>query len=287
MTHNRCPKCGSDQVLNDECLKCGVLVSKAQHLTSSTGMKPISYVSPETTTGVVSEQPASAPVPAWRPPVQDHVISMPVKSQKGVMERRLLLLIIVVLLIGGGYQFYRFLVHQTSAYSGYYRNDVYYFTMNLPEKGWSHYRVGDLKDPEFKDAHDAFYRGKDPDDPEIKMLIWSEGVGRKKVPKRFDEETAGKMLDSIEREIVQRMEDAGLKCEITQSSKTLIGGNDGFVVHANVTKGELFMKTTIYCGFAESRAYTIQFVGNDQKMTDFQQELDEIMSSFEYDVSLF
>jgi hypothetical protein len=282
---SRCPKCGSDQVLNDECLKCGVLVSKA-HITTSTNIKPISYVPPETT-GPVAEQPQTAPFPAWRPPVQDHVISMPVKDKKGVMERRLLLLVIVLLLIGGGYQLYKFLMHKASAYGGYYRNDVYYFTMNLPEKGWSHYRPRDLKTREFKDAHDAFYRGNDPDDPEITMLIWSEPVTRRKVPRRLDEGTAGKMLDSIEIEINQRMKDAGLQCEITESSRTSIGGNDGFVVHADVTKGELFMKTTIYCGFAETRAYTIQFLGNDHKMTDLKSEIDRIMSSFTYDISLF
>lgn len=281
---NRCPKCGSDQILNDECLKCGVLVSKA-HITTSTGMKPISYVPPETT-GPVPEQ-HSAPIPAWRPPIQDRVVSMPVKSKKGVLERRLVLLIIVVLLIGGGYQLYKFLMHKASAYSGYYRNNIYYFVVNIPEKNWSHYRPGDLKRREFKDAHDAFYRGSDPDDPEVAMLIWSEGIVTKKVPTRFDEGTAEQMLRSIELEITQRMENAGLHCEITESSRKMIGGNDGFVVHANVTKDDLFMKTIIYCGFAETRAYTVQFLGNDEKMTDLQTEIEGIMSSFNYDISLF
>ncbi len=281
---SRCPKCGSDQILNDECLKCGVLVSKA-HITTSTNIKPISYVAPETT-GAVPETP-SAQIPAWRPPVQDRVISMPVKDKKGALERKLVLLIITILLIGGGYQLYRFLMHKAAAYSGYYRNDIYYFTVNLPEKGWSHYRAGDLKSREFKDAHDAFYRGDDTDNPEVTMLIWSEHIQRKKVPQHFDDETAAGMLNAIEAEIAQRMETAGLQCEITESSRKTIGGNDGFVVHANVTKQELFMKTTIYCGFAETRAYTIQFLGNDEKMTELQPEIERIMQSFNYDISLF
>ena len=279
----RCPKCGSDQILNDECLKCGVLVSRA-HGTTSTNIKPISYVAPEVT-GAVPETP-SAPNPVWRPQVQDRIVSMPVKSTKGAFERKLVLLIITLVLIGGGYRLYRFLMHKASAYSGYYKNNIYHFVVYLPEKGWSHYQGGELKKREFKDAHDAFYRGGDLDDPEVTMLIWSERV-RKKVPKRFDENTAESMLESIESEVMQRMETAGLNCEITESSRQLIGGNDGFVVHADVTRDDLFMKTAIYCGFAEERAYTIQFLGQDEKMTELQPEIVKIMNSFSFEITPF
>src|SRR5687767_3812138 len=137
---NRCPKCGSDQILNDECLQCGVLVSKAQ-ITTSTNMKPISYVAPETT-GAIQQHPTD-PAPAWRPPTQDRIVSVPVKSKRGEIERKLILLVIAVLLIGGGYQLYKFLTHKASSYSGYYRNNIYYFTVNLPQKGWSHFQPSD------------------------------------------------------------------------------------------------------------------------------------------------
>ena len=118
------------------------------------------------------------------------------------------------------------------------------------------------------------------------MLIWSERV-RKKVPKRFDDNIAESMLESIESEVMQRMETAGLNCEITESSRQLIGGNDGFVVHADVTRDDLFMKTAIYCGFAEERAYTIQFLGQDEKMTELQPEIVKIMNSFSFEITPF
>jgi hypothetical protein len=278
----RCPKCGSDQVLNDECLKCGVLVSKA-HSTTSTSMKPISYVAPETTAPNPEQKDISAPV--WRPPAQDRVVSIPIKPKKGVLERNLLNIVILILLVGGGYQLYTFIKNRASAYSGYYRNNIYYFGVTLPEKGWSHYQGGDIKKKEFKDAHDAFYRGSNPNDPEVAMLIWSEPVMKKKVPRIFDEDTSKKMLKSIELEILRRMEGAGLHCEITEASRKKIAGNDGFVVHANVNKKDLFMKTIIYCGFNQTRAYTIQFMGNDEKMTDLQEEIERIINTFQFDIN--
>ncbi len=277
----RCPKCGSDQVLNDECLKCGVMVSKA-HSTTSTSMKPISYVAPDSTATDPLQKDISAPV--WRPP-QERVVSIPVRPRRGQLETNLVKLVILVLLVGGGYQLYTFIKNRASAYSGFYRNNIYYFGVMIPEKGWSHYQTGDIKAKEFKDAHDAFYRGSDPDDPEIAMLIWSEPVVKKKVPRVFDDETSEKMLQAIEAEILRRMEGAGLQCEITEASKTKIAGNDGFVVHANVNKKELFMKTIIYCGFNETRAYTIQFIGNGEKMTDLQEEIEQIVKTLQFDIS--
>lgn len=279
----RCPKCGSDQVVNDECLKCGVLVSKA-HTTTSTGMKPISYVPPETT-GSIPEQP-TGPHPAWRPPVQDTVVSIPVRPKKRRKET-VVWLIVFAIAVAGGYQLYRYLKHKASAYSGYYRNNVYYFTVTLPKNGWSHFQTGDLRSREFKDAHDAFYRGNDMDDPEITMLIWSEAVQKKKVPRRLDDQTAEQMLSAIQDEILTRMHDAELECEITEAARKSIGGNDGFVVHADVTKDDLSMKTIIYCGFAEVRAYTIQFLGTEEKMTGLEPEIEQIIDSFRFDISLF
>jgi len=246
-------------------------------------MKPISYVGLET--GPVPEA-QNIPGPAWRPPVQDRIVSIPVKEKKNELEKKIIRAVLLVLILGGAYQAYRMLIHKASAYGGYYRNNMYYFTMKLPESGWSHYQAGDLKAKEFKDAHDAFYRGSNPDDPEVTMLIWSEGL-RKKVPLHFDEETSSKTLDSIEEEVRLRMEKAGLRCEITESGAQTIGGNDGFVVHAQLTKDQMSMKTIIYCGFAETRAYTIQFLGSDQKMVQLEPEIDQIMQTFGFDISLF
>ena len=277
----RCPKCGSDQILNDECLKCGVLVSRA-HLTTSTSMKPISYVAQET--GPVPEA-QNVTTPGWRPMMPDRVASLTVKEKKNRLETKIFWAIILVLAVGGFYQVYRFLVHRASAYGGFYRNDIYYFAFKLPEHGWSHFQASDLKQKEFKDAHDAFYRGKDIDRPDVTMLIWSEPL-QKKVPARFDEPTSNRMLASIEQEVQARMTKAGLACQIIESKRRQIGGNDGFVVHAHVSKEELSMTTMIYCGFAETRAYTIQFLGPDDQVSKLEPEIEEIMNSFGFDVSI-
>ena len=278
----RCPKCGSDQILNDECLKCGVLVSRA-HITTSTSMKPISYVAPEITGPVPETQ--NIPGPSWRPPVQERIVSVPVREKKNELEKKIFWAVFLVLVLGGSYQIYRTLIHRASAYGGYYRNNVYYFAMKLPDSGWSHYQADELKALEFKDAKDAFYRGGDPDNPEVTMIIWSEPL-KKKLPQHFDEETSSKMLDSIKEEVRLRMEKAGLRCEITEAGPKFIGESDGFVVHAQITKDHLSMKTMIYCGFSKTRAYTIQFLGNDEKMTGLEPEIERIMSSFGFDVSL-
>lgn len=277
---NRCPKCGSDQVLNDECLKCGVMVSKA-HSTTSTSMKPISYVPQDATVPNPEQKDISAPV--WRP-AQERIVSITVPPKKSKIQQNLVKLLIMIFLVGGGYQLYTFIKNKASAYGGYYRNNVYYFGVTIPEKGWSHYQSSDIKKKEFKDAHDAFYRGSNPKDPDIAMLIWSEHL-MKKVPRIFDEDTSGKILNSIKQEIERRMVAAGLQCEITEASKITIAGNDGFVVHANVNKKDMFMKTIIYCGFNQTRAYTIQFMGNDQKMADFQDEIEKIISTFQFEVN--
>jgi hypothetical protein len=246
-------------------------------------MKPISYVAPETTGAVPEAQNVSTS--GWRPAFQDRVASVTVKEKKNQLETKIFWAIVLVLAAGGFYQLYRFLVHRASAYGGYYRNDIYYFGMRLPDKGWSHFQPGDLKQKEFKDAHDAFYRGESPDNPDVTMLIWSEPL-RSKVPQHFDEETSAKMLHSIEEEVQSRMTRAGLTCHITESKRRGIGTNDGFVVHAHVTKDQLSMETIIYCGFAETRAYTIQFLGGDEKMKELEPEIDKIMTSFGFDISI-
>ncbi len=277
---SRCPKCGSDQILNDECLKCGVLVSKA-HVTTTTSIKPISYVAPETAPVPEAEGMAKA----WQAQTTSRIASIPVREKKVQYEKKILILVVIVLVAGLLFQGYRMLVHKASAYGGYYRNEIYIFTMKLPDYGWSHYQTGHLKKQELKEAHDAFYRGKDPDNPEVTLMIWTEG-SKQMVPDRFDDEMANKMLEAIENEILKRMKAAGSQCEITESGRRIIGNNDGFVIHANLTKDQLFMKTIIYCGFNVSKAYTIQFLGSDEQMSKLYPEIERIIDSFTFDIRI-
>ena len=43
LVEQNCPKCGSDKVTNDQCLKCGIVISKFLQI-SQNSAEPVSYV---------------------------------------------------------------------------------------------------------------------------------------------------------------------------------------------------------------------------------------------------
>src|SRR3990172_7097979 len=240
---SHCPKCGSSQILNDECLKCGVIISKAHSASppQQGGTKPVSYVAPP---AQASSAPASY---TWRPPTMQGPLPATARDVKR-LQRSLIWTIISLLVLGGIYQIYQYFIHQAAAYGGYYRNTYHFFSLNFPEKGWSHYDPGALKAIEFKDAKDAFYRGKNPDNPQVVMAVWTEHIDNP-VPERLDSDTAGRLKRAIEDEIIKRMKKASMECRVTDSAHVRIGGNDGLVIHADLLSKDVNMKTIIYCAF--------------------------------------
>jgi hypothetical protein len=272
-----CPKCGSDQILNDECLKCGVIVSKAQSAAAPAQPsvpKSISYVAP-------GAQPASPAAPySWRPATMQGTPSTR-SSDFTNLPRKIFYALLSLLTLGAVYQGYRYFAHQAASYGGYYRNTYEIFSLNFPEKGWFHYSPGYLKVPEFKDAKDAFYRGSDPDDPDVMMAVWTELIPNP-VPERLDDNMAERLKTAIEDEVEKRMKKTNLECHITDSQKIFVGGNDGFVVYADLKTKQANMKTMIYCGFNGSKAYTVQFLGKDRYVLDNKSEIETMMQSFTF-----
>jgi hypothetical protein len=265
ITNRSCPKCGSIQILNDECLGCGLLLSKFQSISQTKdGASGISYVAP----------------------AQPGRINIVLATPKTDNRSKIILAIILVCLSSAGYYAYNLLLRQASAYGGYYKNGEKLFALNFPEKGWNHYYSPDLKQPEFKDASDAFYRGDDADDPEIVMAVWLEPLDAA-VPDRLDEQTATTTLGKLEQEITRRMERAKLQPLITSSKSMLIGGNHGFAVHADLMKGSTRMKTVIYCAFNMNNGYTVQFIGKEEDVLEHQAEIESMMETFNFKMSIF
>jgi hypothetical protein len=280
MNSTRCPKCGSDQIRNDECLKCGVLISRVPRRSNPSdplSSGSISFVDPSRVS-----QPIAVPVPPA--PSAKKEIPTYQAAQKSNLQRNLVWGGILLLLLTAGYQVYRYFLHQASLYNGYYWNDRLRFSLIVPDSGWSHYQSSDLQSLDFKDAKDGFYKGKDPDDPELAMVVWTEHT-RQPYPPRFDSDTSERILQAIEEEVLQRMTKAKLAAEISESNPIRLGGNDGFVLHANLRDGHL--KTIIYCAFNERIAYTVQFLGQERLLKDTEEEIDGMMTTFDFQKTLF
>ena len=286
---SHCPKCGSDQILNDECLKCGVLVSRVRSrgsssdLDSSGPIQPISFVAPSR--AAPANPAASSPPPArsLSSVLREAGYSRP--REKNNFRANVIWTVILLVFVGGGYQIYKYFVRQASVYRGYYWNSTQRFSLNLPQDGWSHYQAVELQSLDLKDAQDAFYRGDDPDDPEVVMVVWTE-YSPELVPDRFDPETSDKILETIETEVLRRMTKASLEPEIAESGSTRVGGNDGFVIRANLKKEQLRLKTIIYCAFNQHSAYTVQFLGKENFLHQSEEEIRRMMASFDFQQSL-
>jgi len=291
-----CPNCGSDKVEKDQCTKCGTVISQYRppDAGSSNPSEQISFIPRATLPGPAKPVPSPQAPVAARPsaykaapaPPPIHVTgSFQRKTEKQKLQRSLIMSLVGILMIAGVYELYSFVKYKVSSYSGYYRNVNQHFSMFLPEEGWCHYYSSDLKDSDFQDASDAFFRGSSPKDPDVLMAIWVEYV-RDEVPESFDPDTTQRMLSSLQNIITERMAKKNLDCSIISSSKTQLGGNDGLKIEANVTRGTRKMKTTIYCGFNLHYAYTIQFLATEDAFIKYGRDIDYIIGRFSYRTSL-
>jgi hypothetical protein len=245
-------------VSGDECANCGVITTK---------FKGISFV------------PAAQP-----PPLPQQLISVPKSRNK--IRPRIIWMAVATLFFLVGFQSYRYFIHRLASYSGFYRNEVLGFTLQIPERGWRHYSQSDLKGTDFQDARDAFYRGSEPDAPEVMMAIWMESMGRP-IPERLDNASSQAMLSALVDLVQKRMKSKHLQCTITDSRPLRLAGNDGFQVQADLVKGREKLKTKIYCAYHRYSAYTIQFLGPENQMTLREHELDQMIASFSFRTQLF
>src|SRR5262245_58958157 len=136
----QCPKCGSDQVINDQCLKCGIVVSKFAAQTST-----VSFVAP----------PAETSSTGYRIP--QATVDHRTRLKKTKLQTQIIGIVMVLALIGSVYGAYRFLTHRAAAVSSLFKNQKLNYAMRFPETGskWNHYSEGDPGTGIFKGAEDA------------------------------------------------------------------------------------------------------------------------------------
>src|SRR5580765_6803167 len=102
-----CPKCGSDQVLNDQCLKCGIVLSR-YHKPGQPSSAPVSFVA------TTEDKPVGYSIPA-------------AILEKQKLRSALVTVLVLCLVLLAGYSGYRFFLRRAAHYSGTYRNGAEIF----------------------------------------------------------------------------------------------------------------------------------------------------------------
>jgi hypothetical protein len=265
-----CPKCGSDQVLNDQCLKCGIVISK---FTKSS--QPVSFVAP-------SHQSHKE---------HSYTISKDTLKYEQVRQKQK----IQTLLIGAGIIIglvlvvsiiWHFFSSQASAYSGVYKNGTVLYGMYFPDTAqkWYHAEANNLEDLGLKNPDDAFYRGEDRDDPDLSFVVFVRSI--QPLPDKFSDDQKERMLEEEENALLKRMKLEGVSCEIVDDGSRSVGGNDGFFMEAEIDNDGKIYRAFILNGYYYNRGYTIFFVGPDHKMKKQKDEVEKLMESFTFKTSV-
>lgn len=271
MDGQNCPKCGSNQVLNDQCLKCGIVVSKFTKTS-----QPVSFVAP-TSRQSYKEHSYS---------ISKETLEYEQVRKKQKLHTTLVGIGIVTALALIAFIVWHFLTHQASVYSGTYKNGHLIYGMYFPDTGskWYHARANNLESLGIKDPDDAFYRGDNRDEPELSFAVYVRSI--QPVPERLNNEQRQRMLSIEEDLLIKRMKLQGVSCEIVDSISRAVGGNDGFMIEAEIDKGGELYRAFVLSGYYYSRGYTIFFVGPDEKMEDNQEELQRMMDFFTFKTSI-
>lgn len=267
MNGSVCPKCGSNRILNDECLGCGIIVSKFQRAEKNAS-SPVSFVAPPLTS-----HPAGPSV------ITDNQYK--IALQKNKMYTRIIVCVAALILAGAvflGFQHFR---KTTSAYGGLYKNDRQIFNLRFPEQGWSHYYSNELDSLPLKSPQDAFYSGKDRDDPEIFLGMWVHLLPRMVQPTISDDQRQ-ELFDTATDEILTKMEAAGLDCTITQSEFR----GTGAVIDAEILRGEQRLKAKIRTAYWLNRAYTLIIMGQEEAMDSANDDIESIVNSLRFLMSV-
>lgn len=263
MADQLCPRCGSDKIFNDECLKCGVIISRFM-------------------------LPGEAPSPQDYP-----VIGSPIRSaienaeehhrrmRQSRMQTRLISTGLLLLIFLGGLAVYRTIKKGAAAYTGPYKNSEHVFGLAFAETGWSHYSQGDLNDFGIGGVADAFWRGDDPDDPEILLVVHRGSVGMR-LPDPFTGDAADQFQLATRDHLQELLESAGYGLDFTSEKRTSVGGNPGFVFLADATQEEKQLEAMIYCGFRYGGLYAVIFIGTPERMNAGKTELEKIGKSLNF-----
>jgi hypothetical protein len=266
-----CPKCGSDQILNDQCLKCGIVVSKFNKES-----QPVSFVAPS------------------RQSYKEHsyTISKETLQYEEVRKKQKL----QTLMVGAGiiaglvlivFIIWHFLSNQASVYSGVYKNPTVLYGMYFPDSGgqkWYHGRANNLEDLGLKDPADAFYRGENRDDPDLSFAVFVRSV--QPMPEKFSDEQIETMLEEEQDLVLKRMKLEGVSCDIVDYGSRSVGGNDGFYMEAEIKPEGRVYRAFILNGYYYNRGYTLFFVAPDEKMNKQKDDLEKLMDSFTFKTSM-
>ena len=281
-----CPKCGSSQIANDQCGKCGIVISKHRADQSSSAILTsgsISFVAPAASVAPAqSAGPSSAEAYSWKPlSIQETSAAYLKAKKRSTLHRNILMLIVALAVSAIGYGTYRLLLLKASRFSGYYWNSRLRFALTFPEKGWSHYPKHQMGSLLFKEAEDAFYRGGSDQNPGILMGIWT-GSDRIKHSVTFDDSILEQMLQDLKEETTARMDELGFETEITGVERAGIGGSDGLVLWADLQKGDLLYETILYAAYDKHSTYTVQFIGKPDQVDQAADEIEQMMSTFNF-----
>lgn len=269
MGGQNCPKCGSDQILNDQCLKCGIVISKF-----AKASQPVSFVAPSRQSHKEHSYTIS------RETLQYEEVRKKQKLQSLLIGAGIIAGVVLI-----GFIIWQFLSNQASAYSGMYRNPTVLYGIFFPDTGkWFHGKANNLEDIGLKDPADAFYRGENRDDPDLTFAVFVRSVQPQ--PEKFSEVQKETMLEEEEDLLLKRMKQENVSCEIVDSGSRNVGGNDGFYMEAEITQDKRVYRAFILNGYYYNRGYSLFFVGPDEKMGKQKEDVEKLMSSFTFKTSV-
>jgi hypothetical protein len=264
-----CPKCGSDQVANDQCFKCGIVISK--FLDASQTSQPVSFVATSHSHKEYSYSVSKAHVEYQERRVKD-------KWQRFFLG--IGILVILGLIVFGTWHF---LTERASEYSGTYKNGKLIYGLWFPPgPKWFHGRANNLESLGIKDPQDAFYRGENRDDPEVSIAVYVEDG--EDVPEKISANLGATLLADAEDSLLTRMRARGVRCEIVDSYLHGVGGRDGFLIEAEIDKNGKIYRLNVLNGYYYSRVYRVYFIGPAEHMDD-SESIQRIMDSFSFKVS--
>lgn len=270
MGAQNCPKCGSDQVLNDQCLKCGIVISKF-----AKSSQPVSFVAPSHQSYKEHSYTISKDTLLY------NEVRKKQKLQTAMVGAGIIAgLVLIIFLI------WHILGNQASAFSGMYKNPTVLYGLYFPDSGpkWYHAKANNLEDLGLKDPADAFYRGEDRDNPDMSFAVFVRNV--QPLPERFSDRQKDTLLEEEEDLLLERMKREEVSCEIVDSGSRSVGGNDGFFMEAEMDSDGKPYRAFILVGYYFNRGYTIFFVGPDHMMEKQKDELKQLMDSFTFKTSV-
>lgn len=285
MNGTQCPKCGSDQVLNDQCLKCGIVVSRYRAAGSSGGAPSGSAAGGTSPVSFVAA-PAPNQLPDSGYTIPASIIEREQLQQKRARQKMIVTAAIVILLLITGNLLYKFFILRASHYAGFYKNAAMLFSLKFPQvdSQWYHYPQGRPDSPLYQGVKDAFHRGKDADDPEITIGVWNESI--RALPEKMDAGMASRMISESEDALLQIMVDRGIDCTITKSEMARPGDNDGFRMEADIQVDGKPMKLIAVRAHNVNNGYWFLVSGSEEAMNANSEEVNGLLGSISFRMSL-